>query len=164
MNVGVVVDGRKVYGVVKFFGETSFAPGQWVGIQLDTPDGKNDGTVKGQRYFTCPMFFGLFSKPGALTVETVDNNELLRATSSMSERGGLVDTKALCSILKIKIAKSIELLSADMAIAEQLEMPENFKLDLEEYEKLLVNLSETADEGANHLHTFKNDIERLNSF
>lgn len=32
-------------GLLKYMGETKFAPGTWCGIQLDEPTGKNDGSV-----------------------------------------------------------------------------------------------------------------------
>jgi dynactin complex subunit len=35
----------------RFCGTTEFATGMWAGIELDTQDGKNDGTVRGIRYF-----------------------------------------------------------------------------------------------------------------
>jgi Ran GTPase-activating protein (RanGAP) involved in mRNA processing and transport len=49
-------------GVVHFVGETHFAPGAWVGIELDTAAGKNNGTVKGVTYFACAERRGLFVK------------------------------------------------------------------------------------------------------
>ncbi|KAL1140075.1 hypothetical protein AAG570_000007 [Ranatra chinensis] len=48
-------------GVLKFKGTTSFAPGEWCGVKLDDPLGKNDGSVEGIRYFECEPLFGLFA-------------------------------------------------------------------------------------------------------
>ena len=36
---------------VRFVGETNFATGFWVGVELETPDGKNNGAVAGVQYF-----------------------------------------------------------------------------------------------------------------
>lgn len=40
-------------GWIRFLGTTKFAEGDWVGVELEEPRGKNDGSVKDQRYFTC---------------------------------------------------------------------------------------------------------------
>lgn len=37
-------------GTLRFIGETEFAKGEWAGIELDEPTGKNDGSVAGKRY------------------------------------------------------------------------------------------------------------------
>lgn len=37
-------------GILQYLGETKFAPGNWCGVQLDEPSGKNDGTVEGVQY------------------------------------------------------------------------------------------------------------------
>ncbi|XP_034713319.1 CAP-Gly domain-containing linker protein 4-like isoform X1 [Etheostoma cragini] len=64
MHLGerVLVVGQRT-GVVKFYGKTSFAPGLWLGIELDKPSGKNDGSVGGVRYFSCPPKHGVFAPP-----------------------------------------------------------------------------------------------------
>ncbi|KAM9516973.1 CAP-Gly domain-containing linker protein 1-like isoform 2-T2 [Salvelinus alpinus] len=56
----VLVGGNKS-GVVRFMGETEFAKGEWCGVELDEPLGKNDGAVAGSRYFQCLPRYGLFA-------------------------------------------------------------------------------------------------------
>jgi len=47
-------------GIVRFMGETQFAAGIWVGVELDKPLGKNNGAVAGVEYFTCEQGRGIF--------------------------------------------------------------------------------------------------------
>eukprot|EP00730_Choanoeca_flexa_P016451 TRINITY_DN7772_c0_g1_i2.p1 TRINITY_DN7772_c0_g1~~TRINITY_DN7772_c0_g1_i2.p1 ORF type:complete len:111 (+),score=6.33 TRINITY_DN7772_c0_g1_i2:278-610(+) len=52
----------KFYGAtIKHFGPVDFAPGIWAGLLLDEPKGKNDGSVKGKRYFESPPKHGIFT-------------------------------------------------------------------------------------------------------
>ncbi|KAH7335456.1 CAP Gly-rich domain-containing protein [Rhizoctonia solani] len=58
-------------GVVRFVGPTKFGKegtGDWVGIEYDEPVGKNDGSVQGEKYFTCPDKHGAFVRPERVTV------------------------------------------------------------------------------------------------
>lgn len=59
-------DGR--IAKVQFTGETHFAGGNWLGVELDDASGKNDGAVQGQRYFSCKPGHGMFIRPSVATV------------------------------------------------------------------------------------------------
>ena len=41
--------------------------GYWIGIQYDEPVGKNNGSVKGTKYFECEQGYGTFVRPDAVT-------------------------------------------------------------------------------------------------
>ena len=58
-------DGRAA--TVQYVGNTHFAPGDWVGVELEDASGKNNGEVQGQRYFDCPASHGMFVRPAAVT-------------------------------------------------------------------------------------------------
>ncbi|TRY59963.1 hypothetical protein DNTS_012426, partial [Danionella cerebrum] len=62
VKVGSLVEviGKGHRGIVGYIGNTLFASGKWVGVILEEPKGKNDGTVQGKRYFTCQENHGIF--------------------------------------------------------------------------------------------------------
>jgi dynactin 1 len=51
-------DGRQ--GIIRYSGPLHIATGEWLGLELPDSTGKNDGSVKGERYFQCPPGFGIF--------------------------------------------------------------------------------------------------------
>lgn len=54
-------------GYIQYIGETRFAPGEWAGVVLDLPTGKNDGSLHGRRYFYCEPNRGVFARLWRLT-------------------------------------------------------------------------------------------------
>lgn len=65
-------------GTVQYIGDVAEIPGlgAWVGVALDEPTGKNDGSVKGVRYFECKPNFGVFVRAERLEIgdfEPVDD-------------------------------------------------------------------------------------------
>ncbi|XP_023566873.1 CAP-Gly domain-containing linker protein 4 [Octodon degus] len=62
----VVIAGQKV-GTLRFCGTTEFASGQWAGIELDEPEGKNNGSVGKVQYFKCAPKYGIFAPLSKIT-------------------------------------------------------------------------------------------------
>lgn len=52
----------------RWVGPTHFSPGVWVGVELDTRDGRNDGEVQGSRYFTCAAGHGVFVRMDSVSL------------------------------------------------------------------------------------------------
>jgi hypothetical protein len=52
-------------GTISYIGKVPEIPGlgSWIGVTLDEPTGKNDGSVKGNRYFECSTNCGVFVRP-----------------------------------------------------------------------------------------------------
>ncbi|XP_018605923.1 kinesin-like protein KIF13A isoform X3 [Scleropages formosus] len=67
MAPGEAVWVGKKSGTVHYVGGVEFAPGIWVGVELDLPVGKHNGTVQGRVYFRCPPGRGIFVKPSRLS-------------------------------------------------------------------------------------------------
>ena len=61
-----------------------FAVGYWIGVILDEPLGRNNGTVKGKKYMVCADKCGIFTHPRNVTVGDFPEIDEL-ATSSDEE-------------------------------------------------------------------------------
>lgn len=97
-RVGLRVQVSAYLGTVRFVGETHFAPGQWVGLDLDPPVGKNDGSVQNVRYFTCKMNHGLFVRKQVLKRAAVDeDNEDDVDELPMVSRASLSRRRGICT-------------------------------------------------------------------
>ncbi|XP_026197072.1 kinesin-like protein KIF13B isoform X2 [Anabas testudineus] len=62
-----VTVGTNKSGTVRYVGPTDFAEGTWVGVELEVPAGKNDGSVGGKHYFHCNPGYGVLVRPGRVT-------------------------------------------------------------------------------------------------
>ena len=66
----VLVKDKGLEGYVRFVGTTLFAPGKWIGIELDEQKGKNNGVVQGKTYFQCQENHGLMVRQNQLQVNS----------------------------------------------------------------------------------------------
>uniref|UniRef100_A0A4W3IV06 Kinesin family member 13B n=1 Tax=Callorhinchus milii TaxID=7868 RepID=A0A4W3IV06_CALMI len=69
--------GTNKCGTVRYIGTTEFADGVWIGVELDVPAGKNDGSVGGHQYFRCNPGYGALVRP----------NRVSRASGAGRRRG-----------------------------------------------------------------------------
>jgi len=64
VHVGDTVLVSRGIGTVRYIGPIHFKnyKKDWLGVELKEPNGENDGSLRGRRYFTCPPKFGIFVK------------------------------------------------------------------------------------------------------
>jgi dynactin complex subunit len=62
----VIVTSTGLKGIVRYSGPTEFSNGHWIGLELESNSGKNDGSVEGNRYFECKQGHGMFLRAAQL--------------------------------------------------------------------------------------------------
>ncbi|NXO67458.1 CE350 protein, partial [Phainopepla nitens] len=76
-NIGDRVLVSKVQpGTLRFKGLTKFAKGFWAGVELDKPEGNNNGTYNDIKYFECREKHGIFAPPQKIShiTESIDSH------------------------------------------------------------------------------------------
>ncbi|XP_068055499.1 centrosome-associated protein 350 isoform X5 [Anomalospiza imberbis] len=77
-NIGDRVLVSKVQpGTLRFKGLTKFAKGFWAGVELDKPEGNNNGTYDDIKYFDCREKHGIFAPPQKISHITESINSHL---------------------------------------------------------------------------------------
>ncbi|NXB00851.1 CLIP4 protein, partial [Cnemophilus loriae] len=79
----VVIAGQKV-GTLRFCGTTEFASGQWAGVELDEPEGKNNGSVGKVQYFKCAPKRGIFAPLSKISKASDQKKSSVRSSSVRS--------------------------------------------------------------------------------
>lgn len=68
-TAGLSICGADVLGACRYVGKVPELPlGHWVGVEYDEPVGKNDGSVKGSRYFSAAAGYGGMVRPSNVAV------------------------------------------------------------------------------------------------
>lgn len=80
-------------GTVRFVGTASFAAGKWVGVELDGPTGKNNGSVQGKSYFSCRDGYGVFVRPAGAKLIDVSTRRSIDDTSRGSTKVTFIFTE-----------------------------------------------------------------------
>ncbi|XP_063371284.1 dynactin subunit 1 [Cydia amplana] len=81
----VKVVGKDVKGSVAYVGHPTFATGKWIGVILDEPKGKNNGTIRGHAYFTCDENYGVFVRQTQIQLLDGEHNPMETSTTSVDE-------------------------------------------------------------------------------
>lgn len=66
---------------IRYLGTADFASGLWLGLELRTPKGKNDGSVGGRRYFSCRPGHGVLVRPSRVTYCGINGSRLVNEKS-----------------------------------------------------------------------------------
>lgn len=74
-----VAGGRR--GEVMYVGKCDHGCGYWIGVKYDEPVGKNDGSVKGKRYFDAEMNYGGIVRPNLVQVGDFPEKDLFSDSS-----------------------------------------------------------------------------------
>ncbi|BFY99568.1 hypothetical protein BsWGS_02608 [Bradybaena similaris] len=83
LEPGATVLCNNELGVIRYIGPTDLGEGTWLGVELRKPKGKNDGSVQGKRYFTCPLNCGLLVKPSRVTVRGINGAKILAEQNAL---------------------------------------------------------------------------------
>lgn len=73
----VLLTSSNEMGTIRYIGPTDFAPGIWLGLELRSAKGKNDGSVGEKRYFTCKQNHGVLVRPSRVTYRGISGAKLV---------------------------------------------------------------------------------------
>lgn len=91
-------DKMRCAGTIRFLGEATLAScdelgsSMWVGVELSAPVGRNDGSVRGVRYFDCAPHHGVMVRPDRLLLPAT---QTLSASTRTSGCDSQVDAESL---------------------------------------------------------------------
>ncbi|XP_075454796.1 kinesin-like protein KIF13B isoform X2 [Ascaphus truei] len=86
-----VTVGAHKTGIIRYVGPADFQEGVWVGVELDLPAGKNDGSVGGKHYFKCNPGYGVLVRPNR--VKKATGAARRRSTGLRLQGGAAVETR-----------------------------------------------------------------------
>merc|ERR1712129_370178 len=70
-----VIVRKRGKGIVRFVGKVKFAQGTMFGIELESENGTNNGSIKGEQYFRCRPKHGIFVRSASLKKSSIEMDE-----------------------------------------------------------------------------------------
>ncbi|XP_078130791.1 kinesin-like protein KIF13B isoform X1 [Sander vitreus] len=95
-----VTVGNNKNGTVRYVGPTDFAEGTWVGVELEVPAGKNDGSVCGKHYFHCNPGYGVLIRPDRVSRASGKRRRQQQKRRSANLSGSSPNLAALTALAK----------------------------------------------------------------
>uniref|UniRef100_A0A7N8XJL5 Kinesin-like protein KIF13B n=1 Tax=Mastacembelus armatus TaxID=205130 RepID=A0A7N8XJL5_9TELE len=99
-----VTVGTNKSGTVRYVGPTDFAEGTWVGVELEVPAGKNDGSVGGKHYFHCNPGYGVLVRPDRVTRGGTKRRRQQQKRRSANLSGSSPNLAALTALAKGEVS------------------------------------------------------------
>jgi len=150
----VLFDGQP--GVVRFVGVTKFSKGEWVGVELDEANGKNDGCVQGVSYFSCKPLHGIFCRGVRLQADS--RRQELRMTRTMSQVQEELDTEIAEPNISVEDDVHEVLATRDRLLSKVWDLSDldgDGVLNEVEFKRLVLALRDDIEEGSIEI-TFRN--------
>ncbi|CUM45151.1 uncharacterized protein AC631_00964 [Debaryomyces fabryi] len=130
-------------GIIRFIGETQFASGTWIGVELQNAHGKNNGSVNDIRYFECEKKdanYGVFVRHSLISTNSIQKSKSIDTLNLENIINKLQDKLRNANGEVEKLKKKIELLKEDvtrhrgatMSLESKLEMVTTDKEFLED--------------------------------
>merc|ERR1719357_869394 len=88
----VVLLRKRGLGILRYKGPLHCDDGQvtWLGVELKTPDGKNDGTVQDKKYFNCAPNHGVFVQQVKRKIEPAELLSKIEKLKSENDQIGVL--------------------------------------------------------------------------
>ncbi|CAH2350369.1 hypothetical protein CLIB1423_01S08548 [[Candida] railenensis] len=113
LSIGKAVSVKNYPGIVRFIGETEFSAGIWIGVELNEPNGKNDGSVAGKRYFDCSPKHGVFVREGLIDKEGGETGSDVPAAAAIPSTSSSTGASRLHLIIE-KLQTKLKMANQDI--------------------------------------------------
>lgn len=96
------LDGRQ--GIIRYAGPLHVA-GDWFGLELPDNSGKNDGSVKGERYFQCAPGYGIFVRKESVVKIVKQDTPTQRPNGATSTPNGTASRPRPSGVMPADVAR-----------------------------------------------------------